>query len=107
MAEITGEQKLFGILAYLGILVIIPLLVKKDDKWVLEHAKQGLGFLIMGVVVWVASMILAFIPILGWLVIVAAQIALFIIWIMAVIKVLSGQPFVVPIIGKTAAKWKF
>ena len=31
---VSGEQKLFALLSYLGILVLIPLLVKKKDKFV-------------------------------------------------------------------------
>jgi len=36
------EGKVFAILSYLSILCIIPLVFKKDNPFVLKHAKQGL-----------------------------------------------------------------
>src|SRR3989338_2428326 len=36
------EGKVFAVLAYLSILCIIPLVLKKDNKFVLSHGKQGL-----------------------------------------------------------------
>ena len=102
MAKVTGEQMLFGILSYLGILVLIPLLVKKDDKWVNGHAKQGLMFLI----VWVAVGIFTVIPIIGWIIGPILMLILVIVWIIAIIKVLTGAEYQLPIVGKYAASWK-
>lgn len=36
------EGKVFALLSYLCILCIIPLVFKKDNAFVLKHAKQGL-----------------------------------------------------------------
>lgn len=36
------EGKIWAIIAYLGILCLLPLLLKKENKFVLYHAKQGL-----------------------------------------------------------------
>ena len=36
------EGKVFAILSYLSILCIIPLILKKDNEFVLAHGKQGL-----------------------------------------------------------------
>lgn len=36
------ENKIFAFLSYLSLLCIIPLIVRKDDPFVMEHGKQGL-----------------------------------------------------------------
>ena len=55
---------LFGVLSYLPILVLIPLLIKKDDDFVHFHAKQGLIMLVILISISVISMV----PIIGWLI---------------------------------------
>ncbi len=100
MGKVTGEQILFGILSYLGILVLIPLLVKKDDDFVHFHAKQGLIMLIVWVCVWVITLI----PIVGWVVGPILSIVLLILWIIIIIKVVMGEKWVIPVIGKYADK---
>ena len=58
------EGKIFAILAYLSVLCVIPLLLKKDNKFALHHGKQGLVIFIGEI----AMGILAWIPIIGWIV---------------------------------------
>lgn len=40
---VVKEGKVFAILAYIGILCLIPLLVKKENKFAFFHAKTGVG----------------------------------------------------------------
>ncbi|MBN1445824.1 MAG: hypothetical protein JW957_06930, partial [Candidatus Omnitrophica bacterium] len=61
------EGKGLAWLSYLGILLLIPLLVNKDNEYSKFHVKQGLVLLISGIILSVASIILAFIPVIGWL----------------------------------------
>ena len=101
---VTGEQILFGILAYLGILVLIPLLAKKDDDFVHDHAKQGLMFLIVGVVWWFVSMI----PVIGWFVVFPlGGLVLTIFGIWAIVNVIQGKQWTFPALGEHARKWNF
>ena len=53
------EGKIFAVLAYLSILCIIPLIFKKDNAFVLAHAKQGLVLFVSEVAVFVGSIILS------------------------------------------------
>jgi len=46
------------VLAYLGLLALIPYLTKKEDPDIHWHAKNGVGLLILDVVVWVVLFIL-------------------------------------------------
>ena len=90
------ENKVIAALSYLGILVLIPLLAKRDSKFAQFHAKQGLIMLIIFVVGW----IIFWIPVIGWLIWIAAVIA----DIAGLIQALSGKYWEIPIVGKWAKK---
>ena len=49
------KNKIFAILAYLGILVLIPILAAKDSPFAKYHANQGLVLLIGSFVAFMAS----------------------------------------------------
>lgn len=53
-----SNRMLFGILSYLGILVIVSLVAKKDDPFVKFHIKQGLVLLAIEVIIWILSSML-------------------------------------------------
>jgi uncharacterized membrane protein len=55
------EGKIYAILGYIGILCIIPLLLKKENKFAFYHGRQGLVLFIIEVAAFVVSMT----PILG------------------------------------------
>lgn len=65
--------KLMSVLAYLGILCLIPYFAEKDNKFVRYHAIQGLNLffysLIYSVAFAILSVLLIFIPFLGWMLI--------------------------------------
>jgi len=58
------DGKFFAVISYISFLCIITLILKKDNKFALYHAKQGLVLFVMEVV----AFILSIIPLLGWLV---------------------------------------
>ena len=104
-----GDSKIFAFLATFFTIVgfIIALLMKKDDKYVMYYAKQGLVVFIASIIAYMANFVLLFIPILGWLAIVVIQITLFVLWLMSWINALSGKMKPIPLIGKYAEKFKF
>lgn len=85
--------KLWAILCYLGVLVIIPFLAKKDNEFVQFHTKQGL-VLLAG---WLLS-VLPFGPILA--------IVVFVLSVIGVVNVLSGDMKKLPLAGDLAEKIK-
>lgn len=97
-----GDKNLIAILSYLGILFLIPLLVVKDNPFVQFHAKQGLVLFIAEI----ATVVIAWIPILGWI----AGFILWIIWlvlgIIGIVNVVKGKQAPLPIIGRFAGKFK-
>ncbi|MBI5073136.1 DUF4870 domain-containing protein [Candidatus Woesearchaeota archaeon] len=100
MNKPTSEQMVFGILSYLGILVLIPLLIKKDDDFVHFHAKQGLVMLL----VWIAAWIVALIPVIGWVFGSLFYIVLLIVSLIAIVKVLMGEKWEIPVVSTYADK---
>lgn len=62
--EVIREGKFFAIISYVSFLCIISLVLKKDNKFALYHARQGLVLFVMEV----AAFILSIIPLLGWLI---------------------------------------
>ena len=90
----------FGILAYLWVLVLIPLLVKRDDEFVHFHTKQGIILLI----IWIADWVIALIPFVGWLISSLGFVVLGIICLIAIVKVLMGEKWEIPIISTYADK---
>lgn len=101
-----SNDKLYGILAYIGILVLIPLLAGKTE-FTRYHANQGLVYLIVDVIagaaLGVVCTVLAFIPIIGW--ILAAiipgivSLGLLVLMIMGIVNAAQGQMKPLPLIG--------
>jgi len=93
-----GNKILFGILAYLGPLVIVSLLVKKDDSFVKFHIKQGLVLLSISIILWILSSIMwSFWPISKII-----HIALFILSIIGIINVVQKKEKELPLVGDLA-----
>ncbi|RLE73067.1 MAG: hypothetical protein DRJ37_01265 [Thermoprotei archaeon] len=112
---VTDESKLFGLIAWLlGIIgAIIAIVLKKDDKFVMFHAKQSLTLWIGVIVIDIAVMILSFVLSLlrlgiltllfGWLPALIGLIGL-IITIIGALKAYGGEWWKAPIIGDIAEK---
>jgi uncharacterized membrane protein len=94
-------------LAYLTFIPAIIFLVVppyNQSPTVRFHSWQSIFLGILWVCVCVASMVLAIIPILGWLVSLVLMLGLFALWLLCVIKAFGGSRFVIPVIGPLAAK---
>lgn len=89
------ENKIYGILAYIGILFIVPLLAAKDSPFAKFHANQGAILFIAGVavnVVWI-------VPVLGWIVGFFGWIAVLGLAVMGIINAANGKMEKLPLIG--------
>ncbi len=95
-------KNMIAILSYFGILLIIPFLVAKDDEFVKYHVKQGLVLLIAEL----ALMVLAVIPVLGWIVGFFGWIFAIILAIIGIINVVGGKQKELPVIGQYANRFK-
>lgn len=88
------NNKLMGILSYIGILVLIPIFAAKDDPFVRYHANQGLVNFIVALV----ASVLTAIPIVG---IVAGLVGIvcFVFSILGIINAVKGEMKPLPFIG--------
>ncbi len=100
------ENRIVAAIGYLFILCLLPLLGKKESKFAQFHGKQGLTLTIAAVVLWFLSFILAFIPVLGWLVMFGGWIALVVLAIMGIMNALAGKYWEMPFFGKYAKEIK-
>ena len=97
------DKNLIAILSYFGILFLIPMLAAKDSLFAQFHAKQGLVLFIAEI----ATMMIAWIPILGWIAAPILYIIWFVLAIIGIVNVLGGKQNPLPMIGKFADKFKF
>lgn len=98
--------------AFLGVFLtiigfIIAILVKKDNKYAMYYAKQGLLLFIAYIVAWIITAILGWIPIIGWIITAVMWILLFIMWLVGWINALSGKKKPMFLLGNMAEKFKF
>ena len=67
--EVVNEQpdcnRWFGVLAYLGPVLFVPMFVKKNSKFAQFHVRQGFNLLCFWVVLTVARCTIGIIPYLG------------------------------------------
>ena len=94
------KNKVFAILAYLGILFLIPLLAAKDSPFAMYHANQGLVLFLGAIALSVASAILSFVvPILGAIVGLFIWVVPLVFIILGIINAANGQMKPLPLIG--------
>lgn len=112
--EEVNNGKLMSLLAYLGILALIPYFVEKENKYVRFHAIQGLNLFIVNMIASVALMVVAFvatflfiIPVLGWilggvlyLVVGLLPVGFFVLQILGIVYALQGNAKEIPVVNK-------
>ena len=99
---LTSEQMMTAILAYLGILVLIPLFaVKKRDEFIRFHLRQGIVLFVIEIIIWVAAAFLLF-PFgffaFGWLMNLIG-LAILIVIVIAIIRAVQGDMWEMPIVS--------
>ena len=99
-AATTQEKNtLMAVLAYLGILIIIPFLVAKDKPFVKFHLKQGLVLFIIEAIVWVLGMYFFWEL---YRVLQLVNLAMIIFSILGIVNVLQGKEKELPLLGQFA-----
>ncbi len=92
-----------GVLSYLGILVIIPFLMAKDDPFVKFHVKQGLVLALIGLAAWFIGMNMWSM----WSLIQIVNLGVVILSIIGIVNVVGGHQKEIPLIGSLAKHFKF
>ena len=103
------ENKVMGVLAYIGILVLIPLLAAPKSKFARYHSNQGLILLIIEVLCSAIFTPLGFIPYVGIVFsIVGGLVGLvcLVLLILGIVNAAQGKAKALPLIGKfNILKW--
>ena len=98
------------VLAYLGILALIPLLVETRDQEVQWHAKHGIVLIATWIVVSIALMFITALPVVGWILgcgvapLLWLGIAVF--HVVAIVKAVNGSRLRIPTVSDFADKWQ-
>lgn len=98
----TTEDKTVAIIAYITIFGFIAAAIinsNKKTKLGAFHLRQMLGFILTGIVVGFGAFILAFIPILGFLCVLALWLSLLVCWVLGLVAAINGKMTPMPVIG--------
>ncbi|HYM62364.1 MAG TPA: DUF4870 domain-containing protein [Thermoanaerobaculia bacterium] len=105
----SSDRNVMLFLAYFGIFALIPLLTKKDDADLQWHSKNGLGYAVGTIMLWVVLFFVGlFLPgplkliwfpftCLVWLAVLVG-------WILALVKAFKGERMIFPVITDIATK---
>lgn len=94
------EGKIFAVVAYWAFLCILPLILKKDNKFAVYHGKQGLVLFIL----LVGGFLFNIIPFLGQIIwhLVLFVYIFFFLW--GTLQALAGKCGRIPLVSKIADK---
>ena len=98
-AEDIEKNRAFAIIAYLWILFVVALIAAPNLKFAKFHANQGLVLFLAELIFGASCLVLAFIPILGHLTIMAGWVAGIVFAILGIVNAAGGQCKPLPLIG--------
>lgn len=90
----TDDERLLAAISYIYFLAPVMLVLKKNSSFVRFHAKQGFVLFITSIIVW-------FIPILGWLLAAGVFVGIVTGFVMA----LNGNTWRMPLVGKLTERF--
>ena len=96
----SSNDMWMGILAYLGILALVPYLVKDQSSFVRAHALRGINLLILEVIAWVAVGVFSWIPWFNSILSAVVGLASFVLSLIGIINVANKEDKDLPFIGE-------
>ena len=106
----SSDRTLMLALSYIGILGLVPLLVKKDDRDIKWHAINGLGLMVVFIIAMVGITVVTMMDLgcgLGgilWAVSCLLQVGYIVLIIMAIMKAIKGERMRFPVVSDFADK---
>lgn len=99
----SSNQNILGALCYLlgPVTGIVFLLIEKQNQFVRFHAMQST---ITFGVLFIAGIVLGFIPLVGWMLGLILAPVEFILWLVLMYKAFSGEMYKLPYVGEMAEK---
>ena len=110
-AAASTEDRTVAILTYITIVgFIIAIVMHNGKKTALGafHLRQGLGFFLTGLVIWIPCVIISVIPFVNLVMILVwplLGISLLVLWIMGLIAAVNGEQKPMPVVGEYYQKW--
>ena len=97
------DENIEGLLCYvLGFITgILFLVLEKDNKFVRFHAMQSIATFL---IIFVISMVIGFIPVIGWVLSPLIGLVALILWLLLMFKAYKGEKYKLPIAGDFAEK---
>ncbi len=95
-------EKFWAIISYIGILSLVPLVLKIKGDYARFHLKQGVTLFVAEIIftlIWI-------IPIAGWVIGFLGWIVCFIFSVLGIINVVLGRQWRLPVLGRFAEKIK-
>ena len=100
--KISVTSKVWAAASYLWFFCFISLILKKNNPFVLFHARQGLILF----VVWLFLLVISAVPVLGHIVGFLGNVVVLVLAIMGIIHALGGEYWTMPWLGGVAADLK-
>ena len=97
-----AENNLYSALSYLSVFCLVPILMKKENEFIKFHARQGLMQFILEVGIWIVGVL----PIFGTIIYTLGMLICGILSLAAIVQVLMGRKWKMPIIGDWAENLK-
>ncbi len=94
------QNKVMAVLAYIGILFLVPLLAAPNSQYARFHTNQGLVLFLFDIAVGIVSAIVAFIPFVGLILSPLLGLAMFVLMILGIVNAATGNAKELPLIGK-------
>ncbi|HEU4760962.1 MAG TPA: DUF4870 domain-containing protein [Gemmatimonadales bacterium] len=104
-----------GLLSYIlgPITGVLFLVLEKENRFVRFHAMQsvvvGVALIALSIALSIASSMLAFVPVIGWIVALLAGLTLaifsFVLWILLMVRAFRGKEWAVPLAGAFARRF--
>lgn len=101
--QAVKDGKVMSILAYIGILVLIPLFAEKNNPYVRFHVNQGFVLFILSIAASIVSTIFMFIPVFGAILVSLVSLAQLALMIIGIVNAATDSAKELPVIGKF--KW--
>lgn len=96
-ASNDSKNMLMGILSYLGILLIIPLIMEKGNPTVKFHLKQGIVLLAIEIAIYILGM---FLPYGMSMILSLLNLAVIVLSILGIINVIQKKEAELPVVGQ-------
>ena len=105
MEEIKEKKQVnvLALISYIGILCLVPILMKEEDDFVRFHARQGLVLFICEAGTWT---VFAAVPFL-WFITNLIGLFWLVLSVIGILNVFGNKKQELPVIGKFAEKFKF